>query len=313
MKSLPLETESFQYVEKSFGEWLDVMGYSEKTVYYMPVFIREMLYWMESNGVKKMQDITVAKIKEHYRDLKNRSNMRRGGSLSTVSLTSHLNAIYKFMDYLRQSGRLSLPYLDIPRPERDTQEVTALTQEEVQQLYKACQSDEPTLEHYDRRDKAMLSILYGCGLRRKEAESLDVDDIQFDRKMVHVRKGKNYKERFVPLSKSNLNHLQDYIYESRPHFLKGAKSSALFVSYRMARMQGQTMLLRLRILVTRTANFELMEKQVGLHTLRHSIATHLLENGMSLEDIARFLGHSSLESTQIYTHLVHDSDKALTE
>lgn len=304
MKSLPIETESFKYVEKSFGEWLDVMGYSEKTIYYMPVFVREMLHWMENNGVHSLKEITVKKIKEHYQDLKNRSNVRRGGALSGVSLTSHLNAIYKFMDYLRQSGRLSLPYLDIPRPERDTPEVVALTQEEVQQLYKACDSHEPSLEPYDRRDKALLSVFYGCGLRRTEAVSLDVDDIQFDRKMVHVRKGKNYKERFVPLSKTNLGYLQDYMYESRPLFLKSEKTEALFVSYRRKRMQGQSMLLRLHMLITRTGNFELMEKQVGLHTLRHSIATHLLENGMRLEDIAKFLGHSSLESTQIYTHLI---------
>lgn len=307
MKSLPIETESFKYVEKSFGEWLDIMGYSPSTIYYMPLFIREMLHYMENSGVHSLKEITVQKIKAHYHELKNRSHSRKGGALSAASLTSHLNAIYKFMDYLRQSGRLTLPYLDIPRPERDTQEVVALTQEEVAQLYKACESDEPALEYYDRRDKAMLAILYGCGLRRNEAVNMDVDDVQFDRKMVHVRKGKNYKERFVPLSKSNASHLQDYIYESRPQFLKGGKSSALFVSYRMDRMQGQTMLLRLHILITRTANFELMEKQVGLHTLRHSIATHLLENGMSLEDIARFLGHSSLESTQIYTHIVNEA------
>ena len=71
-------------------------------------------------------------------------------------------------------------------------------------------------------------------------------------------------------------------------------------------MQGQSMLHRLKILIVRTGNDAIMEKETGLHTLRHSIATHLLENGMSLENVARFLGHSSLESTQIYTHLVHD-------
>lgn len=305
MKALTLKSESFRYVEKSFAEWLDVLGYATQAVYYMPIHIHEMLHYFENNGITNISQIDNKKIKEYYTQLKMRPNMRRGGGLSGASLNGHLNAIFKFMDYLRQSGRLILPLLKIPREERGTQEVTALTQEEIRQLYKACESGNPWLEKYDLRDKAMLAILYGCGLRRNEAYHLDLSDILFDRGLVHVRKGKNYKERFVPIGKTNLNYLQDYIYESRPEFLKNKKSEALFISTQKARMQGQSMLHRLKILIVRTENFMLMEKDTGLHTLRHSIATHLLENGMSLENIARFLGHSSLESTQIYTHLVN--------
>jgi integrase/recombinase XerD len=81
-----------------------------------------------------------------------------------------------------------------------------------------------------------------------------------------------------------------------------------FVSQRGLRMNGQSMLLRLKILIQRVDNTELQSKEVGLHTLRHSIATHLLQNGMKLEAIAKFLGHSSLESTQIYTHLIEQEN-----
>jgi integrase/recombinase XerD len=305
MKQLTIKSESFRYVEKSFGEWLDILGYSAQRVYYMPCQIREMLHYLEQNGTTNINGIDNKKIKEYYNQLKMRPNMRRGGGLSGASLNGHLNAIYKFMDYLRQSGRLILPLLKIPREERATEEVIALTQEEVQQLYKACESGNTWLERYDLRDRAMLAILYGCGMRRNEAYHLDVSDILFDRGLIHVRKGKNYKERFVPIGKTNLSYLQDYLYESRPLFLKNKKDEALFISTQRARMQGQSMLHRLKILIVRTENFMLMEKTTGLHTLRHSIATHLLENGMSLENIARFLGHSSLESTQIYTHLVN--------
>lgn len=306
MKQLPLKNESFRYLEKSFKEWLDVMGYSAQSVYYMPIHVRELLHYLENNGVSTIKEITNKKIKEHYQQLRMRPNVRRGGGLSGASLNGHINAIFKFMDYLRQSGRLTLPFLRIPREQRNTEEITALTQEEIQQLYKACESEIPTLEKYDLRDKAMLAILYGCGLRRNEAYHLNISDIHFDRALVYVRKGKNYKERFVPIGKANMNYLQDYIYESRPEFLRDKKTEALFISKHRTRMQGQSMLHRLKILITRTGNEELMEKEIGLHTLRHSIATHLLENGMSLENIAKFLGHSSLESTQIYTHLIHE-------
>lgn len=304
MKQLTIKSESFRYVEKSFAEWLDVLGYAPQSVYYMPNYIRELLHYLEQNGTTTINKIDNKKIKEYYNQLKMRPNMRRGGGLSGASLNGHLNAIYKFMDYLRQSGRLILPLLKIPREKKSTEEMIALTQEEIQQLYKACEGGNAWQERYDMRDKAMLAILYGCGLRRNEAYHLDVSDILFDRQLVHVRKGKNYKERFVPIGKTNLSYLQDYIYESRPQFIKDNKEPALLVSTQKARMQGQSMLYRLNLLIVRTENFLLREKQIGLHTLRHSIATHLLENGMSLENISRFLGHSSLESTQIYTHLV---------
>jgi integrase/recombinase XerD len=153
------------------------------------------------------------------------------------------------------------------------------------------------------RDRAILAIFYGCGLRRNEGVNVDVGDINFDRALLHVRKGKNYKERFVPMGKSVMKHLQEYIYDHRPELLQGSKTESLFVSLLTRRINGQTIILRIKYLKHQTENAELIEKEIGLHTLRHSIATHLLQSGMKLESIARFLGHSTLESTQIYTHL----------
>jgi integrase/recombinase XerD len=93
-------------------------------------------------------------------------------------------------------------------------------------------------------------------------------------------------------------------------FLKDEKEDALFISERCTPMTGQAMLVRLHTLIKRTENTILIEKETGLHTLRHSIATHLLANGMKLEQIKDFLGHSSLESTQIYTHLLKENGYA---
>jgi len=160
-------------------------------------------------------------------------------------------------------------------------------------------------EAIQSRDRAILAVFYGCGLRRNEGASLDVADINFDNAVLHVRKGKGQKERLVPISRRSLLHLQSWVYDYRPCLTAGSKLEALFVSYNhMKRMHGQSLLMRLHYLVNQTENQELKEKEVGLHTLRHSIATHLLQAGMKLESISRFLGHSSLESTQIYTHLM---------
>ena len=313
MKSLPIQSTAFRYIEKGFGQWLDVLGYADHTVYSMPVYVRAMLHYMEQQGKTQVKQINPAIVKEYYyQHLKLRTNKMYGGALTNNHLNKHLQAFNKFFDYLRQSGRQSLPCLNIPLEENDAQTPSVLTEAEVKQLYAACDqypSDSNRKAEWlypalALRDKAMLSIYYGCGLRRNEGIHIELNDILFDKQLLHVRKGKNNRERFVPISKASLTHLENYLYDSRPLLLKSRKEESFFISERGKPMQAQMMGLRLHTLVHRTENTKLIEKVPGLHTLRHSIATHLLGNGMTLEKIKDFLGHNSLESTQIYTHLM---------
>ena len=318
MKNLPLKNPSFRYLEKSFREWLDVLGYAPVSVYNMPNQVRELLYYLEGKGIDNIKDLDNKHIKAYYEQLKERSNMRRGGGLSNNHLNKHIQSLRKFTDYLRQVGRLTLSELPIRNEEEDKKAIEVLTEEEIQLLFKTTYRmpdsmpnlPNRTVEALQFRDRAMLAIFYGCGLRRNEGVNVDVSDINFDRGIVHVRKGKNYKERFVPISRASLQYLQEYIYDHRPELLQDRKSDALFLTYYSRRVNGQTLLLRLKYLQHLTGSEDpdgsgraLKEKEIGLHTLRHSIATHLLQAGMKLENIARLLGHSSLESTQIYTHL----------
>ena len=306
MKQLPIKSENFQYVEKSFKEWLDILGYAPSTIYGLPNHIREFFHYLECQGHTQINQLNTKHFKNYYEQLKTRSNQRRGGGLSNAYLNKHLQALYKFTEYLRQSGRLTLPHLNIEWEADDTKIIHWLTQEEIKELYKVTYgyNENTFLEPYNARDRAIITIFYGCGLRRNEGYHLDLSDINFDKQILHVRKGKAYKERFLPFNKTNSNYLQEYIYDARPQIVKDGKQNALFISQRGVRMQAQTMALRLKILQQRSENLELQQKNVRLHVLRHSIATHLLQNGMSLEKIGRFLGHSSLESTQVYTHLV---------
>lgn len=311
MKSLALKNPSFRYLEQSFKEWLDILGYAPISVYNMPLQVRELLYYLERQNITSIKDLEIKHIKEHYDKLKERSNARRGGGLSNDHLNKHIQALRKFTDDLRQVGRLTLPELPIKNEEDQGKTIPVLSEEEIQLLFKSTYKaperrpnlNDKQIEAIQARDRAMLAIFYGCGLRRNEAVNVDVIDINFDRALLHVRKGKNYKERLVPISKTSLKHLQVYIYDHRPEILQGNKSEALFISMKLKRMDGQTMLIRLKYLQHQTENADLIEKEIGLHTLRYSIATHLLQAGMPLESIARFLGHGSLESTQIYTHL----------
>ena len=313
MKKLNLENASFRYIEQSFREWLDILGYSEITVYNLPNLIRELLHYMEGQRLNNIKDLTARTIEEYYQQLKERTNQRKtGGALSSSHLNKHIQALRKFVEYLRTVGRVEIASPNLENEEAN-QRIIWLTTDEIGDLFKASHKEAAAggkdiynfreeQAAFRSRDRAMLAIFYGCGLRRNEGVNLDVSDINFDRSILHVRKGKAYKERLVPISKSSLKHLEGYVYDYRPILLKD-KTEALFVSTYGTRMQGQSLNLRLRYLIQKTENPEIIDKEIGLHTLRHSIATHLLQAGMKLESISRFLGHGSLESTQVYTHL----------
>ena len=318
MKRLPVTAPPYQYIEKSFKEWLEALGYSWQGVYYMPIQIRGLLNWLEKQNKAQLTDITTEAIKEYYyNELKQRKNlMRDAGTLSNKHLNKNLQALRKFTEYLRQTGKLQIALLNIKQEQTIDNKPTVLTEAEIMQLFKATETVPEKMKHakpkefYEMlncRDKAMLSIFYGCGLRRNEGYHLNITDIHLESAVVHVRKGKGYKERFVPVSKKGMENITAYLYDARPLMIRDNKEEAFFLNHNGKRLGGQMLMLCLQSLARRTSNSELQQKEIGLHTLRHSIATHLLANGMSLESIRDFLGHSSLESTQIYTHLINEN------
>jgi len=317
MRQLVLHSEAYRYIIASFKEWLQTLGYNGQTVYQLPNYIQEFLFYAESKGYAGLYQINNDLIKEHYYKLKERTNKRRTGGLSNSYLNKHLQALQKFGDYLRQNGRLVLPKLDIQNEEDNREIIDILTQEEIKlifkityQLYEQKKNDKGIVyyEAMQLRDRAMLTAFYSCALRRNEVYNLDINDIIFEKSILHVRKGKGYKERVVPITKQSLQHLENYLYDARPYFCND-KNEAFFVTHSGKRLGGQQMLLRLNTLIQLTGNATLQNKDIHLHSLRHSIATHLLQNGMKLERIKDFLGHSSLESTQIYTHFLETENQ----
>ena len=144
--------------------------------------------------------------------------------------------------------------------------------------------------------KLIFALFYGCGLRRSEGWNLKIQDIDFNKKTIFVRQGKGSKDRIVPMSEGVYKEVQDYVYNFR-HRLK-LNHNRLFIS------KDGNLLLRLKHLKKICGDENIKAKRITLHTLRHSIATHLLQNGMTIENIALFLGHSDLDTTQIYTHLI---------
>ena len=306
MKSQHLENPRYAYLEKAFEEWLDILGYNPQTVYNTPSMVREFLHFLEQQDCNQIGQIQTRHYKAYFKHLSTRPNQRRGGGLGNIYINQQIQALEKFYEFLQHKGTTGIPPVTLKQLKLEKGNITVLTQEEVSQLFEAANQapPHPKQEAFNARDKAMLVVFYACGLRRREGANLALDDINFDRRILHVRKGKNYKERLVPFSRSSSKILQEWVYDYRPQLTIDSKTSALFIARGGSPLTGGSLYARLKKLILLVDNPDLQQKEVGLHTLRHSIATHLLQNGMELQKIQRFLGHSSLESTQIYTHLI---------
>lgn len=312
MKQLKLKNKSYLYLQENFKEWLDILGYSKQIIEQLPTHIREFLHWLESQQIQNISRLKSEHIHQYYNQLRSRKNHKYGGGLSAAYINKHREAIHRFMDYLRQMGNHELPYFDQKSEEVESKLRDILTVKEVKHLFETI--DRSTKEPKPKmtaelqsaiaqRDKAMLCVFYHCGLRRSEGNNLKVSDLNLDQKILHVRKGKGYKERKVPFTLNTGRFFADYLSEGRKELLKSKKSNYFFISKYGNRLNDGGLHPRLKELQKASELASLQNKKVSLHNLRHSIATHLLQGGMKLEQISRFLGHSSIDSTQIYTHL----------
>ena len=305
MKKQHLKNQSYKALLQDFKDWLDVLGLSTSMQKNYPAQLCEFFYYLEQNGINHLDYIQDHHIRSYYTYLKERPNKVRGGGLSSSYLNNHLQSLQKFREYLKKHGKRPFN-LPIKREKETVEEkLKYCTQAEIKQLFKACDYSH-TSSKFRARHKALLVCLYSCGMRRNEVVNLQVSDILWDKERIYVRKGKNYKERFVPINHYNLQILEDYVFDARLDFKNATESEYVFISVRSTKISGATIEIDLKQLIKATGNKQLQENNITPHTLRHSIATHFLQAGMKIEDIQQFLGHSSLESTQIYTHILKE-------
>ena len=216
---------------------------------------------------------------------------------SSASIARMLSAVKMFFRFLTLEGLVSrnvTSALDSPRLWRRLPSV--LSPQEVERLLEAPDTSRPL----GVRDRAIIELLYATGARVSEVCGLDVDSIHFDYGYLRCM-GKGSKERVVPVGSMAMGWVRRYMDEVRPGLLKGRASGALFVS---SRRRGQ----RLRresvwALVRKYARLAGIAKRVSPHTLRHSFATHLLSGGADLRSVQEMLGHASIVTTQLYTHV----------
>ncbi len=320
--TIPIEILSpqFKQLETSFANWLQTLNYSEETIKTRKRNIKEFLLYLERCNITTIETISDYKVKRFKRYLKRRENKLYGSGLMNASINVGISSVNKFFEYLQQMGKPTpenLEYVEErykPRNILNLNEINLLYETTHQTHHFANAETKAKQEAVSQRDRAMLCIYYGCGLRKSEGTNLKTSDILTERKLVHVRKGKGSKERYVPVTENNLKHITEYLQNGRnlllnqnesDPVLSGAEASFFINQYGTA-CSDQALSARLDRLVKNSNNSVLQARKPSLHTLRHSIATHLLQQGMEIEMIQKFLGHSSLESTQLYTHILNE-------
>ena len=294
---------NYKHLHDSYKQWLNILNYAPKTQYSYGLHVAAFLSWLTENKVPQLTHLRKDHSKQYRRYLQTRENQQYGGCLNHYTINKELKAVNNLMKYLsyQQTGNIYLLHFQM---QEVASRKTVLTEEEIRQLYQATEVEEcHSRDYYQaQRDRAMLGIYYGCGLRHNEGIQLNSSDIDVLEEVVHVRKGKGGKSRIVPIASQCLEDLETYIREGRRFYLKGTEEEALFLNHQGTRLQSSGMYYRLNQLKEKAG----LAQRFSFHSLRHSIATHLLSHGMDLEKIKDFLGHSSLESTQIYTHILHD-------
>lgn len=307
MKHLPIYNPVFENFYKDFNTFTKTKGYSRGKDSMYPSCVREFLFFIESKQINNIQQVTAKEIIAYYEYLLERPNQRRNGGLSDSMIKSHLYSLRLFFDYLIDMEFIDNSPARLPKfVLKKYKQRNILTIEEIKQLYEVCET---------RQDKAMLSLAYGCGLRRSEIVKLDTSDVHIHQGVIVVRDSKNHKSRTIPLSDNVLMYLKEYILYERMNSINTSKiSENSFLINRLGlRKQGNDLHLRLKYLIEKTHNPEILKKEITLHCLRHSIATHLLDNGATIEFVQHFLGHSDIDTAHIYSKRRKQQMKILSQ
>jgi site-specific recombinase XerD len=261
-------------VDDAIERYLGAAGVSDATVRAYRNDLRDFAEWF---GERPLEQVDVRALADYTADL---GRARRGRKLAPSTIARRLSAVRSLLRFTLGAGHVP----DIPlAPRRNRRLPDAPKLREVEELLAAAGAGDDVLS---LRNRALLEVVYSAGLRSSEAVGLDLGDVDFEQEIVHVRNGKGAKDRVVPLGEEAGHWVARYLAEGRPKLARGAEN-ALFVSARGRRLNTST----------------LRRMMSNPHRLRHAFATHLLEGGADLRVIQELLGHSSLSTTQIYSHV----------
>jgi len=279
--------ESKPYSISPFRCYLDEIGYATGTRNMIARYVKRFVDFVEVSSIKAIKPEDIDLFHSYLKIFPCKNNDT--GYLSEKTVHDHIYSLRVFFNWLEVTGQIDLnPISSIAFKQPKINTRLPLTLEQIQSLF-----DKASI-----KEKAVLHLLYSCGLRRSEAVALDLNDYYTQLNLVVVREGKGRKRRVVPVTekvKQELSEYQRTVYR----IYQADKVEPFMVNQRGTRMLGDTID---RILGKIVEKAGILQK-VTPHVLRHSIATHLLDNGCNLEFVRDFLGHKYIDTTQIYTHI----------
>lgn len=270
-------------------------GLSENTINSYGIDLKLFLEYLRENEIPSFKQVNKEVIVNYMQSEKN-NNKANSSILRSVS------SLRKFFQYLAQEKIIEKdPMLLIDTPKKKQHLPQVLTKGEVEKLLHSPN----TGQVLGLRDRAMLELMYATGLRISEIINLKLEDLHLTMGTLQTL-GKGHKERIVPVGDEAIKWVNRYLEEARPKLLKQKRSNYLFLNFHGNNLTRQGVWKNLKAEVRKAG----IQKNITPHTLRHSFATHILENGADLRIVQELLGHADISTTQIYTHL---SNKQLAD
>lgn len=300
-----LHNKNYQEQAENYRNYLQTLGYTKATYKARYLYLKQFFKYLESLQINQLETITPKNIADYQSHITTQKNTRTKENLSKETIYNRLRNIQSYFGYALALGKLKTnpaSGFKFYTPKEQAERII-FTQNQIKELYKACENEQ---------GKMILNIAYGCGLRVGEMVKLNKVAIDLQENRLVVESGKNNKRRIVPINTRIAEELKAYLGNQEM-----ANNKPVFLNVEGRRMQPWSFNLILKKLIEKT-NFGKRFKQgqlnkIGMHTLRHSIATHLLENGMKLEQVQTFLGHNNVETTEVYTHINQEQLKILND
>lgn len=277
-----------QYLDEYIFFMTDQKHKAENTIQSYRRDISQYITYITKNGIKSFNDTDRETVRAYVLSLKS-----SGKAPSTVSRV--ITSIRSFYIYLIQKGAAKCdPTIDLEAPHVDKKPPKVLSASQVERLL----SQPNVKECKGSRDSAMLEVLYATGIRVSELINLNVSDVNLDVRFVRCFNGK--RERIIPFGKKAALSLSKYLEFSRPLLVHSNDEEALFVNCSGMRISRQGFW---KVIKQYQKSAGILD-EITPHSLRHSFAAHLLENGADLKSIQEMMGHADISSTQVYTHII---------
>ena len=269
---------------RSFFDYLFIeKGLSKNTIKAYEVDIEKFIQWLKQNNKSNYLNAKEVQINKYISYLFKTH-------LKSSSINRKISSIKAFYLFLMKKNILKVsPIAEIVTPKQEKYLPTSMSESEVEKLLKS----PDTKLKIEKRDKAMIEMLYATGMRISELVNLKITNLDIQRCVVKVL-GKGSKERLIPFGEAALEALNDYMKDRQD-----SSSKEIFLSNRGTKMSRQAFWSRMKVYLRR----EGLKDSISPHTLRHAFATHLLNRGADLRSVQLLLGHSDLSTTQIYTHI----------